>query len=1345
MKKSTKIVILCVALLMIMQAILPTISQAVNLNIQFERPYNDDDGNGTVGDDVYTVERDATQTVFKIGEQDAEKKLSFNEAYYCLRSGLGFGSTNEIVQQGVNYEKLADLSNKTAVMSYFEDVIGHELTEASYNAICWLADNMYLPKSEHAEDLKAQLLKDANEYAKGNGLLNLGESMLVEESLLTDDDIEVVQQMALWYFTNYDENGGGNSLSLDDTVNLANLLKINDQSADNDTTVLYNKYRAKQIHLLYKYLVNTAKTGTTEKVVEKIELDKTLQYTIQEKVLPNPSLNVYVVGPFKINETQKGNVDYKFSYELKYKTSEEPTKWSNIDIDNQTGTVYLSLADGTAIDRQNNLQIKDMIGGNEFYITILKDVVDIVDMTDFELNIKCDTHYYITNAEILVADVDDQPVLKIEKVKPEVRNFDLALRKFITATNGEEIDTRIPEIYLESLREGTTAIYNHPKNPIYLKAGETIIYTIRIYNEGDVDGYATEVTDYLCDDLELVENSDINTQYGWTLTDGKLSTNYLANTLIKAYNPEVIGENVNVWQQAKDGTDGLYYADLKVECRIKDTATLGITLPNVAEITKDKAVEITVNENDEKIETEIEIDDRDSVPESLQEADIRSYESSPWYEDDDDYERVIIEDERVFDLSLRKYISNIERKGENVNFASRVPQIDTAPLKQNISTAKYSHSKEPLTVKQGDIITYKLRIYNEGDFDGYATEIRDYIPEGLGLLVGYSKNSNWLISSNSVENQPLVGEKGWYKTEQEVPTNGILEGEDLANITIVTGKDGSLEIRDYLSLEDKLIKKYGSQVEDGDLYQISSNNEDDGLFYKELEVTCIVLAPNTYEGNLVNIAEISVDKAVETDENGIETEVDIDDRDSTPDSLTEEQRHAYENNPWYHDDDDYEPVQLKYFDLALRKFITGVNETEVDTRIPKPVISEDGNIKYVHDKTPVEVVDNDNVTYTIRVYNEGTIAGYAEEVEDDIPEGLIFLPNDKTNKAYGWKMYYYDEQGELVETENEEEAEVIRTTYLSEEKGTVDETTGINSNLLKVFDRQTMEEPDYRDLKVVFKLEQNDIPKENEDGIIVNKAHITADSDGDEDSIPDKWNDPEDDQDKEYIYVQKFDLALFKWVTQTIVTVDGKTTTTETGFKPNVGKTEASPEGYRANDEEEPIASVTIDKKKLNSTVVKFVYNIRVVNEGDIEGYVTEVTDYIPEGLKFVQEDNPLWSLEEGNTITTRALETTLLKPGEGAEVPVTFTWINDQNNLGVKTNIAAITEDYNEKGIPDEDSKPGNEDIPNYDKEQEDDDDFALVILTLKTGTAISYIWLMLLTVTIIALGAILIKKYVL
>lgn len=78
------------------------------------------------------------------------------------------------------------------------------------------------------------------------------------------------------------------------------------------------------------------------------------------------------------------------------------------------------------------------------------------------------------------------------------------------------------------------------------------------------------------------------------------------------------------------------------------------------------------------------------------------------------------------------------------------------------------------------------------------------------------------------------------------------------------------------------------------------------------------------------------------------------------------------------------------------------------------------------------------------------------------------------------------------------------------------------------------------------------------------------------------------------------------------------------------------------------------------------------------------------------------------------------------------------------KTNIAEISEDYNDKGSKDIDSTPDNVKTDDYDKQQEDDDDKALVILELKTGGSTSYIWLGLVVLTIIAGGVLLIKKFV-
>jgi len=384
------------------------------------------------------------------------------------------------------------------------------------------------------------------------------------------------------------------------------------------------------------------------------------------------------------------------------------------------------------------------------------------------------------------------------------------------------------------------------------------------------------------------------------------------------------------------------------------------------------------------------------------------------------------------------------------------------------------------------------------------------------------------------------------------------------------------------------------------------------------------------------------------------------------------------------------------------------------------------------------VSNGDIVTYTIRVYNEGTIAGYAEEITDDIPEGLVFLPENSTNKEYGWKMYYYDENGSLVETEDAAKATFIKTTYLSS-----DDT----SNILKEFNKKEMNEPAYKDIKVAFKVEETKMADSNEARIITNKAHITKDSDDDYDSTPNTWVEGEDDQDKEHVYVKYFDLSLLKWVTKTIVTVDDKTTTTETGFVPNQGLTEQTGKDIRSNETNEPVAKVEIDKKKIKSTSVKFVYNIKITNEGEIAGQATEITDYIPEGLEFYEEDNIAygWAKNGDNKVTTRLLDGITLEPGESKTLEIVFRWKNDVDNIGVKTNIAEITEDYNDKNSEDIDSTPDTIKIEEYKEEQEDDDDYALVILSIKTGNESSYIGLLLTVLTIITSGIIFIKRYVL
>ena len=193
MKKFTKLTCLNIAIIMILQIFLPTLSYAledVELKVQKERPYSDDDRNGKVGDDIYTIIRKAIQTVLKIGEKSKESdELDFSlpYSYYCLRSDIALGTDDEQLNY-VKYEAkdVIDLKDKEAIQTYYREEIGHELSDDNYNAICWIANKMYIPNLEYSDKLEEELLKEAG----------------ITESQLTVDDIEVIQQVALWYFTN---------------------------------------------------------------------------------------------------------------------------------------------------------------------------------------------------------------------------------------------------------------------------------------------------------------------------------------------------------------------------------------------------------------------------------------------------------------------------------------------------------------------------------------------------------------------------------------------------------------------------------------------------------------------------------------------------------------------------------------------------------------------------------------------------------------------------------------------------------------------------------------------------------------------------------------------------------------------------------------------------------------------------------------------------------------------------------------------------------------------------------------------------------------------------------------
>ena len=859
-----------------------------------------------------------------------------------------------------------------------------------------------------------------------------------------------------------------------------------------------------------------------------------------------------------------------------------------------------------------------------------------------------------------------------EPLKTSNKEFDLALRKFITGIRtsagvAKQIGSREPVITkqaLEDLATGrtefkTTAVKTHTKNPLQVEKGDIVTYTIRVYNEGEVDGYVREIADYLPAGLELTENSRINQTNGWNKDGKTLKSQFHAKNIIKAFDKN---------------TKTLSYVDFQVECTVLDTTNLTTRdLTNVSEITSQEPKE------------GVNVRDRDSIPSNLRKEQISNYnpgtsERGKGYEDDDDYEP-LKPVEKEFDLALRKFITSVN----GTEITSRIPDVDVTPLvNKTDTTAIYRHSKEPVKIKISDIVTYTIRVYNEGDIDGYADEIVDHLPEYLEYIDNdFNKQYGWQLDPAD-------------NTGRTIKTNYLSDRTNKANI----------------------IKKFDGKT----------------LDYKELKIQTRIksgVKPTKY---LTDIAEITESH----------NEFKIPDRDNykkvvlpkTSDEFSEYKGHNsnkkdLSDKRYYYkgqeDDDDFEKVVVEgEFDLALRKFITQVNEEAVTNRIPQVDTSKFGTIgadgkpvttmTYNHTKEPILVNTTDIVTYTIRVYNEGEVNGYATEVKDDLPEGLEFLPDNATNKEYRWQLL--DKDGKV--TTNVKEAVSIITDYLSKEQ---EKTSG--SNLLKAYDKTTMKTPDYKDVKIAFRVTE----PQTSDRILINKAQISKHHDEfgkevkDRDSTPNKWNEGEDDQDIEKVRVRYFDLSLRKWVTQVIVIEDGKQKVKDTG--------------HYAEQDPELVVKVEVNKKRLKNTVVKFRYSIRVKNEGEIEGYAKEISDYIPSGLKFNKADNPDWVEKDGKIVTTK-LKDTLLKPGETAEVTVLLTWINGEENMKVMTNTAEISEDYNKYKTPDRDSKPNNK------KKGEDDQDDAPVTVTTVSGSTPVYIGIAVTGIAIIAIGGILVKRYI-
>ncbi len=224
---------------------------------------------------------------------------------------------------------------------------------------------------------------------------------------------------------------------------------------------------------------------------------------------------------------------------------------------------------------------------------------------------------------------------------------------------------------------------------------------------------------------------------------------------------------------------------------------------------------------------------------------------------------------------------------EAINIVAEIVNVETFDL----ALTKKLAAGQASTVYPGEEVTFEITIWNQGSSPAYDVQVIDYIPVGLMLA-----DDAWQLNGNSAT-------------------------------TTVPGP---------------LLPASSTSVE-------------------------IKLTVANFQGEIRNIAEIT--QAFDAEGN-LQDDLDsTSDADASNDGLMTDD--AINNSNEDEDDSDYALITVadnEYFDLALEKMLAPGQQANA--------------------------VQGDEVTYLIKIYNQGTIPAYNVEVIDYLPNGLILADQD---------------------------------------------------------------------------------------------------------------------------------------------------------------------------------------------------------------------------------------------------------------------------------------------------------------------------------------------------------------
>ena len=826
-----------------------------------------------------------------------------------------------------------------------------------------------------------------------------------------------------------------------------------------------------------------------------------------------------------------------------------------------------------------------------------------------------------------------------------------------------------------------------------ISAGDHVTYTITVYNQGTVDAYAITVADYTPADLNYIVGSAINTGAPWV---AGTNPSHTITTLASGASASV---------------------DIEYEI---DPNFQGTSIINDAEIVA--ADDDTDSTNTPPVDEDSTPGDDNGNPSETGTDNEIADDSNGGVDDptdEDDFDPAEITIGQVFDLALTK-------------------------------TFNAASSSSP--VIPGSTLVFDLNVTNQGSLDAFNIQLSDYIPAGLTLAdPNWTDNSgvatlNTLIPSLPAGGTPVVvtitftvdatfqgtsitnvaeissadddtdpnntpptdidstpdGSNDDIIGANDVTDNSNADEDDHDPETVMIGQTfdlalvktlnsvtagpftpGSTVTFDINVLNQGSVDAYDIQVNDyipagmtlADVQwteavagTASLSNEIPFIAAGDNEVVTITFTiDNDFTGtSITNNAEIASADDDTDPSNTPPTDADStpgDQDGTTPDGMNDDTADT-------NGGDDYDPEMItvvQEFDLAITKVYTS----------------------YADDDADGSMSPGDDVTFTITVYNQGTLEGTDIDVMDYVPTGMTFVSvqSGVVSTTLGGSATITDNGGGSSTVDVLTGGDAVSYAITLEIDPTFQGTTLTNNvEIVDADNALGLDDEDSGDFAA------------NANGSSDDESEMGSDNDIDDENpdqpgTSDNTGD-EDDYDPAQITVgQVFDLALTK-------TVNSGTT------MPIV-----------------PGGTVTFD--------------LNIVNQGTVDAYNIQISDYIPTGLTLT---DPAWT-DVAGTATMNSL-ITFLAAQDNISTTITFTV--DANFAGSSiTNMAEISsadDDTDTTNTPptDIDSNPdglnddviGGNDVNDNSNADEDDHDpetiqigqsFDLALVKTTASTAVT------------------------